>query len=578
MATMGIHAATRSLYCGFFQASPPFIFLRLYIFIVLSGFFLVPMTVHGENSGLRPVELQFKECVPAQELCGSGRDEDCNGADDLCPGSDKDRDGYPDDIDCDDNDKFVYPGIAVSCQGSCGKGVRVCGASGNYSSCSCLTFCEASGSGRCYYVDGINGSDSNDGTFNSRLRSLRRLASYSDGTPQPHNKISLAPGDVVYLFSAVYDDVYQMDGRPVHFGLINVKGTSEHPITIRNYPGEHPVFSPKSSSAGFQLYYADWMLFEGLVVEKFYGSGVAAFDSSNLEFRNMTVRDNDGEGIHNTAGMYMSNVSNLKIHHSVIHDNYDRTNLHSGGQKTENSRNMVFFGGGNVSVSYSNIFQTPPITAPKTGACVVYKHGQKIPGGVFEVHNNYFKNCFFTAIGTVTYGGRFHHNLIIDSDNPISVRNHGDHVNLSDNIAEFNTIVNGIGLQFSPGEALEVNAPLGAMTFRRNIVIDSKPSYNSDIGGILNIDPYGLNEAHDRVVSDGILSTDYNCYHNTKTSPAYGFFSSNHTGMHSKGGLYSFSQWKALGFDANSRQTDPKLNSFFQPTDALCVDKGQFAN
>jgi hypothetical protein len=380
------------------------------------------------------------------------------------------------------------------------------------------------------------------------------------------------------MFSGLLDKPYNSEGVSHILKLINVKGNANNWIWFKAYPGEKPIITQTSQARGFTLHSVSFMGFEGLTIQNAYGWGIGVFDSDNLEIRNVTVRDTDGLDNNNVAGIY-SNVSrNINVHHSIIHDNYDRLNHDTGGQKTENSRNLVFFRGGNVKVRYNTIFQTPPVTASKTGGCLVYKHGQDVAGGIFEVSHNTFRNCFFAAIGTVTYGGRFHHNLIIDSDNSISVRNHGDRVNLSDNIAEYNTIVGGVGLQWNPWEALDVNSPLGKMTFRNNIVVDKRTTYNSDVGGILVIDPYGRNPAYDRVMAEGLFESNNNCYYNPNRSLLFGFFSSNHAPDFAKGGLYTFAQWKQLGFDVNSIQDNPQLNSItFQPALASCLGKGNYA-
>ena len=56
----------------------------------------------------------------ASEICGDGIDQDCDGADEVCPEPepvDSDGDGYPVGEDCDDSDADIYPGAPEYCNG-----------------------------------------------------------------------------------------------------------------------------------------------------------------------------------------------------------------------------------------------------------------------------------------------------------------------------------------------------------------------------------------------------------------------------------------------------------------------------
>jgi hypothetical protein len=508
-------------------------------------------------------------CVPAAEICGDGIDQDCNGTDTLCPGPDKDRDGYVEGADCDDTNRMIYPGISVPCTDSCGQGTKTCQSNGAFTSCSCTPLCEAAGSGRCYYVSRTTGSDTAAGTFAQPLKTQLRF--HAAGS----SHISLNAGDVVYFMSGLYDDSLVYESSRTGLYIQNINGTASAPIVFKAYPGAHPVFAPAVSAVGLHFYNSSYFKIEGLEIARAYQDGLRVSTSSNVEVRNIWVHDTDGVDNNNLAGVYLDDADYVAVHHSLIHDNYDRTCADTGGSKTENSRDLVLFQGGNNRIHHNVVFQTPAVTAQKTGSCIVYKHGMLGSGKTFEVDNNILWNCYFAAIGSSTYGGRFHHNLILNSDIGISLKNHGGVVNLSDNIAEYNTFVGTPGLGYFPREAIEVGGPIGQVTFRKNINVHSG-SYNADIGGIIIIDPYGANTVYNMVVPTHTLTFDQNCYYNPNTEVKFGLFSYNDSSSNSLGGLYSLSGWQGFGYDQNSAVVNPALDANYSAHASQCQSWGHY--
>ena len=222
-------------------------------------------------------------------------------------------------------------------------------------------------------------------------------------------------------------------------------------------------------------------------------------------------------------------------------------------------------------------FQTPATSANKTGACLAYKHNMTIPGGVFEVDHNVFQNCFFCALCTGTYNGRFHHNLVLDSDHAFLVRNLGhDKINLDNNLIEFNTIVNTRAVKYDPSTAAEF--PTGTfsdLTFRKNIVVDNH-SPNPDDGGIVAIDPYGADNIYNTVMNNNYLQFDNNCYYNSSHGEQFCLFCSDFNGQ-SQGGMYSFNSWRSSGMDQNSIVANPQLDSSHAPANSACQGYGRYA-
>ena len=525
-------------------------------------------------------------CSPVPEVCGDGIDQDCDGSDLACPGADKDNDGYTSN-DCDDSNRKVYPGIYVSCSASGAPGVQLCQSNGTYSACSATPLCEATGSGHCYYVSKLTGDDNNPGTFSQPLKTYMRFNDYycgigSSGCPGdsgPANKITLQAGDVVYFMSGLYNESFNYYNGERHGLFIrNRSGTSSNKIMLKAYPGAIPVFSPSTQAFGLSLRGTNYVLLEGIEIAKAYGAGLLIQDDADsVEVRNMWIHDVDGEDNNNIAGV-IAHVVNFNFHNNLVHDNYDRTNADTGGIATENSRDIVLFGGGgNNHIHHNVIFQTPPTTAPKTGVCLVYKHGSTDPSSIFEVDHNVFWNCMSSAIGSATRGGRFHHNLILDSDNGVYMHIYGQPTPpiLTDTIIEYNTFVRTRPWLHKPSEIYEyTGGVVGLHTFRNNVVYDSMTAYNGAVGGILAIDNYANNTVFGVVVTGGLLSMSNNCYYNPNTSVLFTLFAQNTTPDTSLGGSYSLSQWQSLGYDAGSSVVNPGFDQFYRPTAGACTNKG----
>lgn len=508
-------------------------------------------------------------CAPVAEICGDGLDQDCDGSDVACTGSDADNDGFLAGADCDDNNKNVYPGISVACEAPpCGQGTRSCQSDGTFSSCSCTPTCEANGGGSCYYVSATSGALGNPGTWASPWKTIQNFVSYYESGHAPANHVRPGPGDVVYFMSGVYSHTYDYNGQRRALFLRGIHGTPSAPIVVKAYPGQQAIIEPDQHAEGIYILQSSNIILEGFEVRKAWQSGVRVEESSNVEARNLWIHDTDGIDSDNVAGFHSLDVENLELHHSLLHDNYDHTNDDTGGMKTENSRNMVLFRGGDARIHHNTFYQSPPLNDPKTGGCITYKHAANQMGSVFEVAYNTFRNCWFTAVGSGTSGTRIHHNLIINSD-PIVFRNNGGTTRLADNIVEYNTIVGGTGLSYEPTNEF---FPIGDMIFRNNIVVDSG-TYGQE-RGMVTVHPYGSDELYDQSV--GKMSINSNCYYNESNEPRWSLFADNDNASMDKGGIYNISEWRALGFDTSSQVVNPQLSSTYIPQEPGCQGYGAY--
>lgn len=508
-------------------------------------------------------------CVPATEICGDGIDQDCNGSDLACPGSDADRDGFAQGTDCNDNNRKVYPGISVACAGSCGQGTQTCQANGSFTACSCTPLCEAKGGGKCYYISALTGNDSNPGSFSKPWKSYKNIVSYYNGTPAPPTWQALNPGDVVYFMSGIYSYTYDYSGTIRAFMMRGTSGTAEAPIVLKAYPGAHPVLAPAVQAVGVYLLQVEHIIMEGFEIVRAYQSGINFALVKNFELRNLWIHDIDGLDNNNIAGLKLESVENVTLHHSLIHDNYDRNNHDSNGEKTINSRNIVIFKGGNIRFHHNVIFQTPPIDAPKTGACIAYKHSSDVANSIFEVDNNIFWNCSMYSIGSGTYGNRFHHNLILNSGS-IRFQDFGGETHHDDIIVEKNTVVGGEALKYNPSTTY---GPIGNITIRDNVYVDNASSYGNE-RGIMTINTYGTDELYDQSIDPAKFILGTNCYHNPNTAPKWSVYAANGGSRGVKGGVWDFSTWQSKGMDGSSAVVDPQLDAYQIPQNAACQSRG----
>jgi len=505
------------------------------------------------------------QCAQSAEICGDAIDQDCNGVDLPCSGPDKDRDGFASTEDCDDSDRRIYPGSQLACNVGDQAGWKQCQSNGVFSPCTIAPLCEAKGIGRCYYVSKMTGDDRNSGSFDSPFRSYLPLVSYYDSPPSISR--TLKPGDVVYFLSGRYNETYLYNGLKRAFFLRNINGTSESPITFKVYPGSMVQFSNNEETSPMMFWGVSNLVLDGFEVSNTRATGIDFGGGSDIELKNLWVHDIDGIDNDNLSGISLNGINRAYIHHSIVHDNFDRQNSDTGGNKTQNSRNIGFFSGGNVRVSRNVIFQTPPVSSPKGGGCVLYKHSQTVPEGIFEVDWNIMYRCSFYSVGTSTYNSRIHHNLILDSD-AFSIEDFGGPAILRDINIEKNTIVGGPGLLIDPTDAW---AALGKLSFKKNLVIDTTPTYNQERATVV-IGTYGSDSMYTTLMTTGLLDLNDNCYFNPFRAPSFSTFASTNGGA--LGGIYGLVGWQQLGQDSLSQTVNPDLDTTFTPRAPDCLGRG----
>jgi hypothetical protein len=254
--------------------------------IILSLLFCTHLNI-AHSDEIRTITITDKTCYPKTEVCGNGIDEDCNGSDEICLGLDQDADGFSGANDCDDKDPLVHIGVQISCSSSCGDGHKQCLNTGTYSNCICSPLCEATGGGSCYYVDPINGNNNYPGSFEARKKDLSAFSSL--GTTS--NKISLTPGDKIYIFGGNLKASNSNFSHNSVLSIIGAKGTELNPIVFTNYPGTFPVVEGSSESPSILITNSSWIVIRGL---KFIPLGypINISTSNDIKFEKILIENN----------------------------------------------------------------------------------------------------------------------------------------------------------------------------------------------------------------------------------------------------------------------------------------------
>lgn len=426
-----------------------------------------------------------------------------------------------------------------------------------------------SASARSYYIDPVNGSDNNDGTSGAPWRSFKNIISYYKPSYRPAEWVELKGGDCIYLMNGVYSEILhpgQWKKGPAGGGAFIAyfrgrRADKQNPFQIRAYPGHKPIIDPRGKGMGLSIFQSSNWEVDGIEVRNGYGRGVSLNESKEIRVHNVHIHDTDGVDNNNIAGLYISDCWNVEIYDCVFNDNYDRTCADTGGRATENSTNVVIFGGmqgGNITIHDCLIYQSLPTSDRLSGGGIKYKHASRVPDACFRVYNNIFRSCKFFAFGSGTANTHFHHNVIVGGGG-ISSRDFGGVTHQVNQVFEYNTIYRASGFKMNPtirwrNEKFPDDPK--DIIFRNNIVVDATRSYSKE-RGIVVVGTYMSDEVYRITASQ--LEFENNCYYNpgaaVRFNMAAGF---NYKEGHREGQTNSLREWqKKYGYDLHSFEADP---------------------
>lgn len=551
----------------------------------------------------------------APELCGSGLDEPGNtmgtangtfgscpagygysisgtGCDLLCPGADQDNDGYTSNgqlgtagstaIDCDDTNKFVFPGVWTAA-GCTGGQIHQCHATnGTYSSCvaqSAIT-CEATGSGVCYHVDCTSGNDANAGTYAAPFRTLAKVSGGSGGSGLPASPVTLAAGDVVYVRGTLCSTTMTSSGSG-GFSAQNVigefasNGTLANKITIKALPGNTPIvyttngvgFSIRGNHTKIQgLWFATALTSAANATGVFSVGDYTTVDS--CFFLGM-----GGNGGNNDACIYYSATAGGKAFRNVFKDckeasAVNRTNMSAINWIDTNGDPTQCF---DHEAKWNGIVYTT-LGDGLNGNAFMVKHGcEQADVGVNKHPIQY--NRIANPYRVLRWEGsslRFSGNIAVQAEETARIFVDSASVRHQDNEITDNTFVDMSKLAWDD----PLYTTPEKLTLLRNVFRDNSSGYvGSNHDGVISISGYGT--APQKVIfetSPYYLSSNNNCFYNGVTTLTWSYFSDGSGAV----GPKTFAQWKALpvSYDAASFVENPTFNAYYGATSANCLNKG----
>lgn len=528
-----------------------------------------------------------------------------NGCDLKCPGVDQDDDGYTSDgttgtaggtsIDCDDADKSIYPGVYTT-KGCSGGQFHKCQTDGTYTSCTSTTLAE--GSHANYYIDCTSGNDANAGTYGSPFKTLGKVSGGSGASGLPASPVTLQGDDYVYIIGGTCNTTITASAATGFTSLavlaeLNVSGTSGHPIVFRIYPGASPTLS-NSNGGG--------IVGTGSYIE-FWGSGAGSlFDMSTSRtsaanamavsftgsstthtFEGLYVHDNSMHGDNNDSCVYFPHTNAAVVNHSYFYNCKRSTgNVDNIGAITWLDNHDTANECQNHSAQWNTIWWDVEDDT-NGGNCFKEKHGcnsADVGSNKHQIKNNTCINPRH-AIHWEGSSMRFDNNYIYGTPTILYLIAAGgaDNSKHQDNQFTNNTVYNSSFLAWNEPTFAATDQKL---TVTGNVFIDNKASYvagNSE--GILSIAGYGSDANLTTFESNNQLVSNNNCFYNGSTSISICYFcQSGGIGWGpagAAGGNYGVSSWKALspGYDANSYEENPTLNSYLVPTSTNCSTKGR---
>ncbi len=393
--------------------------------------------------------------------------------------------------------------------------------------------CVAQGTGRCYYVDAVDGDDGNDGSFESPWRTYLNFVTWSDtGDPDPRTvPTTLEAGDVVYFRTGTYSATFRQGILERAIYLDSPTGEPGAPIVLAGYPGESPIFETPTTAVMW-VESANWVEVRDIEIAGALDTGVFFRGASNVTIDSVTVH-----GVSHYSGH--SSGIDINTSRDVVLSNLD---IYDIGTPANLAYGLAVFLSV-VEVRDSRVRFAEPRTS---GACVnlVYD-GSRV-----------LRNTFEGCQGGVRVSG----DDIVVTGNLIrggNVEVIGDMTNIQ---VSFNTLIDG-RLYVAPRFA--GSAPSGVQ-FRWNVVLDRVSTSFDAETSLIAIAPNISGEWQSAFEAGTAFESDENCIHSERASETFSFYDT----------VEDFSAWQGRGFDTHSNTSPPGLDADGIATSPACSRYG----
>jgi hypothetical protein len=229
--------------------------------------------------------------------------------------------------------------------------------------------------GNCYYVDSVNGSDTNSGTTPSNPWK----------TLSPVNAKKFSPGSVIS---------FKRGSSWTGSLVINESGAPGNPITFTAYDtGDRPILRNPGDSNNLTravIINANWVIVEGLLVRDTYDAGIKILAGAEHNI----VRDNE---ITNTGLGIQINGQYSLFTHNYVHDLHMVVNTPGGNNDDYGAVAVVLSNASYNEISYNRMVN-----------CIAPSYDFGTDGGAIEWWGN-------------TDGNYVHHNWAMDDNGFLEV-------------------------------------------------------------------------------------------------------------------------------------------------------------